>query len=265
MKLPQIVSVGIFNSQITEKRKITANRKTTMFELELPIENRGISYIDDESRKVSKNTVICAKPGQLRHTKLPFKCYYVHMMVEKGQLFETLMNLPNYLEFSDPSTVLSLFEKMCRYGDTGVAEHAIMLQSVVLELIYRLNQKAAVSRLPHRIKQNNHEVIADTINYIGKNLNMELTLSGLSQRAMFSTTYFHRLFKASTGKTLHHFIEDQRVEKAVNLLLRTDMTLTQIAYECGFSSQSYFSYAFKRNKGMTPKDYAKKMMEQYHE
>ena len=41
------------------------------------------------------------------------------------------------------------------------------------------------------------------------------------------------------------------------------MTLTEIAYECGFSSQSYFSYAFKRHTGMTPRAYAKKPVEVY--
>ena len=41
------------------------------------------------------------------------------------------------------------------------------------------------------------------------------------------------------------------------------MTLTEIAYICGFSSQSYFSYAFKRHTGMTPRAYAKKLVEVY--
>ena len=75
----------------------------------------------------------------------------------------------------------------------------------------------------------------------------------------------HKVFKASTGKTLHEYIEDRRIKKSINLLISTDMTLTEIAYECGFSSQSYFSYAFKRHTGLTPRDYAKNIFEKYEE
>ena len=73
--LPEIVAAGIYNSQIAVKdRAITKNRKATMFEIEIPIEEGGISYIASEERHISPDIVICAKPGQIRHTKLPFKC-----------------------------------------------------------------------------------------------------------------------------------------------------------------------------------------------
>ena len=64
---------------------------------------------------------------------------------------------------------------------------------------------------------------------------------------------------------LHEYVEEQRIKKAIDLMLSTNMTLTQIAYECGFSSQSYFSYAFKHAKGMSPRTYAKKLIGKYDE
>ena len=47
------------------------------------------------------------------------------------------------------------------------------------------------------------------------------------------------------------------------MIVETDHTITQIAYECGFSSQSYFNYVFKRKIKITPKQYAKEAFEQY--
>jgi hypothetical protein len=100
--LPQIVAIGIYNAQIAIKnRTISKNRKTTMFELELPIGSGGISYINDESHPITENMVICAKPGQIRHTRLPFKCYYIHMIVNDGYLGDILTTLPNYIDLSD--------------------------------------------------------------------------------------------------------------------------------------------------------------------
>ena len=57
----------------------------------------GMIYIDKDSQKITPNLLICAKPGQIRHTKLPFKCYYIHMIVSKGTLYDTLMSIPNYI------------------------------------------------------------------------------------------------------------------------------------------------------------------------
>ena len=57
--------------------------------------------------------------------------------------------------------------------------------------------------------------------------------------------------------------EPERIRKACGLLLSTDWTLTRIAQECGFASQSYFSFAFKRKMEMTPREYTRSMAERY--
>ena len=101
------------------------------------------------------------------------------------------------------------------------------------------------------------------IESIKNNLTEDLSLERLSAEAKFTPTYFHRLFKASTGKPLRDYIEEQRIKKAVNLLISTDKTLTEIAYDCGFSSQSYFSYAFKRKMKIPPREYAKSLQKEY--
>ena len=79
MILPEIVEIGFYDSNIVDKNfRISKNRKTTMFEIELPLEEGGTSYVDTESKAISPNMIICAKPDQVRHTKFPFKCYFIH-------------------------------------------------------------------------------------------------------------------------------------------------------------------------------------------
>ena len=263
--LPQIVSVGIYNAQVAIKnRTVSKNRKTTMFEIELPIGKGGTSYIDNETHHISENMVICAKPGQTRHTRLPFECYYIHIIVNKGSLFDILTSLPNYMEFLDTTPIKEIFISLCEYYNTGIENDDIMLQSLILKLIHLLNKNATHS-MKLTSKKNNHRTISKTLEYINSNLSDDLPLEKLADLANFNKTYFHKVFKASTGKTLHEYIEDRRIKKSINLLISTDMTLTEIAYECGFSSQSYFSYAFKRRTGLTPRDYAKSIFEKYEE
>ena len=263
--LPQIVSIGIYNAQLViSNRTVSKNRKTTMFEIELPIEDGGTSYIDNESRVISPNVIICAKPGQTRHTCLPFKCYYIHMIVTDGELLEILTSLPDFIDIADTKEVKETFLTLCEHYQTGISADDILLQSLILRLVYILNQNA-VRIEKSTPKSNNHKIIEQTLEYIKQNLTANLTLESMAKAACFNPIYFHKLFKSSTGRTLHEYVEDQRIQKSIHLLLSTNMTLTQIAYECGFSSQSYFSYAFKRHTGLSPRDYAKKAVVRYND
>ena len=261
--LPQIVSLGIYNAQLVIKnRTVSKNRKTTMFEIELPMEDGGTSYIDDDSHAVSPNVIICAKPGQIRHTRLPFKCYYIHMLVKEGELLDMLTSLPDFIDVADATQIKEIFVSLCEYYQTRISTDEVLLQSLILRLVYILNQNA-VRIEKSTPKSNNHKIIEQTLEYIKQNLTSELTLENLANAASFNPIYFHKLFKSATGKTLREYVEEQRIQKAIHLLLSTNMTLTQIAYECGFSSQSYFSYVFKRKMKCTPRKYMKENQMKY--
>ena len=184
------------------------------------------------------------------------------MIVNDGYLGDILTTLPNYIDFSDTDQIKEIFISLCEHYNTGITNDDILLQSLILKLIYILskNSDSVIRSIP---KSNNHKTIESALEYINNNLSAELTLERLASAANFNAIYFHKLFKASTGKTLHEYVEDQRIKKAINLLISTNLTLTQIAYECGFSSQSYFSYAFKRRMKLTPRAYAKSIALKY--
>ena len=132
--LPKFISIGIYNANIAHKNKtVTTNRKTTMFELELPIESGGVSYIDSTSHPIEENMVICAKPGQVRHTRMPFKCYYIHLTVKDGRLFDILNSLPNYIDIQDTTRLREIFTAMCAHHLSGQSGDELMLQSLLME------------------------------------------------------------------------------------------------------------------------------------
>jgi AraC-like DNA-binding protein len=262
--LPEIVAVGVYNAQhIIKNRTVSPKRKTTMFEIEIPIGEGGVSYIDNTSHAITENLVICAKPGQMRHTRLPFMCYYIHIIINEGQIFDILSALPNYIELEDSGELRELFGDLCAHYDSATSENEMLLQSLILRLIYLLNRYSVLSKTAYTPKTNNRALIERTLSYIKDNLTSDLSLKKLADEANFSSIYFHKVFKNSTGKTLHQYVEDQKIKKSIDLLISTDMTLTQIAYECGFSSQSYFSYAFKKKTGQTPREYVKNIYSKY--
>ena len=264
IKLPQITGIGIYNSNITVKNKtVTNNRRTSMFEIEIPLENGGVSYIDSDKMKLKTDIIICAKPGQIRHTKLPFKCYYIHFTLPESELYTALCKLPNYLKTDKTKKYCEIFRKLYQYYNVTTGRDDIIIQSLVLELFHNLIKDSRGQELKQQMKNGNYDAIVRATDFIKNNLTGDLNLNNISAVAGFSPTYFHKLFKSFTGQTVCKYIEEKRIQRALNFLLETDFTVTEIAYSCGFSSQSYFNYAFKRKMKITPKQYAKEFYKQY--
>lgn len=71
----------------------------------------------------------------------------------------------------------------------------------------------------------------------------------------FSQSHFSRLFKQNTGEVFSRYLAKVRLEHAIVLLSNTDKSIDEIAYECGFNSTSYFSYAFKKEFLVSPLKY----------
>ena len=168
--LPEIVAAGIYNSQIAVKdRAITKNRKATMFEIEIPIEEGGISYIASEERHISPDIVICAKPGQIRHTKLPFKCYYIHMILNTGTLYDILADIPVFIETKRSAEYRKIFEGLCKHSNSPLEIDRIKAFSLVLELVYLLDKDSKKQLYRNGLKSGNYEIIEDVIKYIKEN------------------------------------------------------------------------------------------------
>lgn len=263
IRLPEIVAAGIYNSDIAVKgRNETKNRRTKMFEIEIPLEKGGISYINGESHIITPETVICAKPEQLRHTRLPHKCFYIHFMVHDGVIFDLLAEMPDFIDIENTEKIYNIFREIIAYSESVSAGEGIMLQSRVLELVYILS-KAAKIHGAGILNRNGGRIIDELIEYINGHITEDLSLKALARQACISPIHFHNCFRAFTGRTVHEYVEEQRIKKAKVLLLSADMTLADIAYQTGFSSQSYFSYAFRRKTGMTPREYAKTELKRY--
>ncbi|MBN2363449.1 AraC family transcriptional regulator [candidate division WOR-3 bacterium] len=94
------------------------------------------------------------------------------------------------------------------------------------------------------------------MDFIQSNLQNSLTLKEIAGVSNFSPYHFHRIFSSIVGETLNNFINRLRIEKAASLLLsKKDKSVTEIAYDCGFSSSSSFARAFKEMYKMSASDW----------
>lgn len=81
----------------------------------------------------------------------------------------------------------------------------------------------------------------------------QITLDEMAAAADMSPQYFCTFFKQMTDKTPFAYVNAYRIERACRKLLGTDLSVTEIAYSCGFNDLSYFIKTFKAEKGMTPR------------
>ncbi|MFK4259479.1 helix-turn-helix domain-containing protein [Agrobacterium tumefaciens] len=100
---------------------------------------------------------------------------------------------------------------------------------------------------------------AASLNRVIQKIEDELTeavsLSQLAEAAGLSVPHFCRAFKQSFGCPPYEFIIRRRIERAKEFLRGSEMTITEIALSCGFSSSSHFSNTFRREEASSPLEY----------
>lgn len=91
--------------------------------------------------------------------------------------------------------------------------------------------------------------------YIETHVSENIDLPTLAAVAGLSVFHFARQFKNSTGLTPHAYLVRRRIERARELLARSDRTITEIALMTGFADQSHFARQFRQIVGMTPREF----------
>jgi AraC-like DNA-binding protein len=88
--------------------------------------------------------------------------------------------------------------------------------------------------------------------HVDAHLSNSIDLAELSAVAGLSVFHFARQFKLSMGVTPHHYLVRRRVQRAQEMLVSTDLSLSDIAIAAGFSDQSHLARHFRQMVGMTP-------------
>lgn len=99
------------------------------------------------------------------------------------------------------------------------------------------------------------EIVKKVINYIEDNIEKEINIDIIARNAGYSKFYLNRIFSKCTGITVYKYLQSRRLTIAAENLIKTDESITKIAYEAGYDSQQAFSFAFKQLYAYPPKLY----------
>lgn len=186
-----------------------------------------------------------------------YKKYYCHFQATSGgvSLFD-VVKVPLCFRAKDPAAVEAIFRELCALQATADPLAPLRIRSLTEQLIYLYLSDAPSIRV-ESIQSKKRDPIGDTLLYIERHLAEELSVQQLAARLFFSPDYFTRLFKSVTGETPRRYITRIRNQKAVRLLLSTEMSVAEIAAATGFETPAYFSNTFKKMNGLSPADFRK--------
>lgn len=102
-----------------------------------------------------------------------------------------------------------------------------------------------------------NQLIQQVATYLYQNYQNRLDLQETADRFHVSRSYLSKKFKAVTGFGFKEYILNLRIKNACLLLLKTQKSITEIAFACGFNDSNYFGDAFRRIKGISPNKYRK--------
>ncbi|MCB7480571.1 helix-turn-helix transcriptional regulator [Christiangramia sediminis] len=103
------------------------------------------------------------------------------------------------------------------------------------------------------MREKDRKAIETAVNYIDSNISQTGTVNDLAQIAGVNTNKLQEGFQAIYGKTVNGYIRDVRLSKSLTMLSAGNKNVSEVVYELGLSSRSYFSKIFKAKYGVSPR------------
>ena len=182
-----------------------------------------------------------------------FECIWCHFdgITARAYYENIVSRLSNVFFMPDPYPALSKLSSILKVFDSGAVVREPLLSKYLNDILTEF-----MLYLPSQVKSLNYISIAEEIiTYINEHFADDLRIEELAAKAGLSHFHFIRVFKKETGFTPHEYILNTRIATAQYLLKNTKLSIKDICYNTGFSSESVFCSSFKHRQGMTPSQY----------
>lgn len=235
----------------------------------------GIVNVNFSSYKVNEGEYVFILPGQL-HSISQFensKMEYENIIFEKNFVANS-NDITSHIILSilsgeyDTNTIIDQsvsyykeFDNIIKYIDNlcskKSAGYQVAVKGKIFELFYLLisNHKKTEST------RNNteYEKIKKIFDYICENYAEKISVKNAADICCYSSSYFMKFFKQTTGMGFIEYLNSYRLETAAQMLSASNDNILDIAEKTGFENLSYFNRSFKKKFGLTPGQYRKKI------
>ncbi len=246
-------------------------------------------YIKDSfGKRIIGNSVASFEAGDmvflganLPHVWLNDELYYSNLSTLKAKSIVVYFNKdifgPVFYELSQTSKIGTLFSNATRglsiLGKTneliaGKLEELTKMKEFnlivglfeILAILADSKEFSFINNEAYSISNNQFKTdrLSDVYRYVKEHYMEDITLDSIAKIANLSPPSFCRLFKSKTKKHFVEYLGEVRIAQACKLIMESDLSISTVAYSCGYKTASNFNKIFKKITGYTPIEYKKR-------
>ena len=242
----------------------------TMIEMELLVEGCGEQILNGHRYPIQRGSFWISRPQDFHAVSVPKGTQILNVQFKPSFLSRDLLAmLLNYagdiclsLSEADFSILHKSLETIFSEYENPIAFSSDMIQRQIELIVLRVFRLLAIKPIEKKESTQN-PLIEKTILFLRSNFSENPSLSATAELVHLNADYFATQFRKHTGKTYYAYLTDLKMEHAKKLTLETELTLSVVAFKCGFGNQSNFLRQFKNYFGCTPTEM--RSQKRYHE
>ncbi|TCP31757.1 AraC family two component transcriptional regulator [Scopulibacillus darangshiensis] len=230
------------------------NRRTILFEPGMDKEIRETDTLYHSEQRL----IDAIKLGTFEQVPKAFEHYFKHLnMMAEGNVEVMRKNIKElFIIVTAVSKELGI--SLLKPSILRGAETPIELREQGRAELYKVIDQLSAWRRHGALGQ-----MSEAKKYINTNYASPMALEDIASRVGISPYYFSKLFKEHFSITFIDYVTSVRIKRAKELLCYTRLSLKEIAYQVGYKDPNYFSRVFKKNEGMSPKEYRTQKQKNY--
>ncbi|MDR2094683.1 MAG: AraC family transcriptional regulator [Treponema sp.] len=240
------------------------------YQIQLVYSGEAEVHVNDKPYRMEKGVIMLIPKGSSHDFQVTARegMKTVELkFVTSDPAMEALISQMNIL-MHDDGTIFNIMSRIVLEGQRQSLYYKEMSNALLMECIltiYRMIRHTSVSVFESsspdqgETKSNHVDLLDRVDNYIGKNFYKKLSLSDIAAACGYNQDYIYRCIKKKTGFSVIRYINRKKFDRARELIMHTELSLSEIAWNLGFETLQYFSRFFKEYAGISPSEYSKKV------
>lgn len=265
---PDYTSIRLYNNVQEEDYPVHWHAS---LEIIMTIENIYTAYCNNVEYVLEEGDILFISTGVLHRLTAPTSGRRYIILADLSPLdsmreFESLVAILSPVVHITPKNSPKIYERIHRLINTIVTEYesdALFRDTVMYSKLisifaligrnYTIEKTSLESNLAKQ--SDNSGIFLSVCNYINLHFNENITLDQIADIAGFSKYHFSRIFRQYSDSSFYQYLNKKRIIHAASLLIEPNLSITEVAILCGFSSISSFIRMFKIIKGCTPSEF----------
>ncbi len=267
---PIILNISHFTRKSPESSPV---RIVMDYEFDFYLNHKREMFINDTHYTIRENDLVFRKPGQTVKSIGDYDCYILSIdfsgthivsnysrnkanIMQKEYDSPLLHAIPPVFNPTHSEEIKLLFKKLnheFKKDGNSTVTHKLLMQ-LLLQIGADCYDTSDITYY------DTDDVISDICYYLSSNLKEEINLDYLARHFGFNKSYLIRKFKKEIGMSPINYLINLRLDNAKKLLKRTDYSIQEISYLCGYSDYAFFSTSFKKKFSLSPMEYRKSIL-----